>query len=68
MGRSKPTQGPSRGEGAPALLGWGKPAGFGLAGKAGERLSNATMPLSTTNANDAIFFATVLKQLEVMES
>jgi hypothetical protein len=37
MERSKPTQGPSRGEGAPALLGWGKPAGFGLAGKAGER-------------------------------
>ena len=41
MERSKPTQGPSRGEGAPALLGWGKPAGVGLAGKAGGDASNS---------------------------
>ncbi|PLC68153.1 hypothetical protein B7L70_04770 [Vulcanisaeta sp. EB80] len=67
MERSKPAQGPSQGEDAPALLGWGKPAGVGPVGKAGERLSNATMPLSTTNANGAVFFATVLKQLKQRE-
>jgi hypothetical protein len=43
MERSKPTQGPSQGEDAPALLGWGKPAGFGLAGKAGDTASSASV-------------------------
>ena len=62
MERSKPTQGPSQGEDAPALLGWGKPAGFGPVGrKAGDDASNATMLLSTTNANNAIFFIAVLR-------
>jgi hypothetical protein len=48
--KSKPTQNPGPGEGAPALphlVGRGNPAGFGLAGrKAGER----TTLLNTTNA------------------
>jgi len=57
--KSKPTQNPGPGEGAPALphlVGRGSPAGSSLAGrKAGERTtlpnaSNAPMPLSTTNA------------------
>jgi len=43
MVRSKPMQGPSQGEDAPALLGWGKPAGFGLAGKAGDTASSASV-------------------------
>jgi hypothetical protein len=43
MERSKPMQGPSQGEDAPALLGWGKPAGFGLAGKAGDTASSASV-------------------------
>jgi len=43
MERSKPMQGPSQGEDAPALLGWGKPAGFGLAGKAGDIVSSASV-------------------------
>jgi len=43
MERSKPTQGLSQGEDAPALLGWGKPAGFGLAGKAGDTASSASV-------------------------
>jgi hypothetical protein len=43
MERSKPMQGPSQGDDAPALLGWGKPAGFGLAGKAGDTVSSASV-------------------------
>ena len=43
MGGSKPAQGPSQGEDAPALLGWGKPAGFGSAGKAGDTVSSASV-------------------------
>jgi hypothetical protein len=43
MERSKPMQGPSQGEDAPALLGWGKPAGFGLAGKAGDTASSVSV-------------------------
>jgi hypothetical protein len=43
MERSKPMQGPSQGEDAPALLGWSKPAGFGLAGKAGDTASSASV-------------------------
>jgi len=62
--RSKPTQNPGPGENAPALphlVGRGNPAGSSLAGrKAGDDASNAPMLLSTTNANNAIFF-TVLR-------
>ena len=57
--KSKPTQNPGPGEGAPALplVGRGNPAGFGLAGrKAGDGASNVLL-LSTTNANDALLFS-----------
>jgi hypothetical protein len=43
MERSKPARNPGPGEDAPALLGWGKPAGFGLAGKAGDTASSASV-------------------------
>jgi hypothetical protein len=65
-------QGPEAREGTPAPVVSGE-APPGLArrdGKAGERLSNVKriVLLRCTNAVDAMFFITVLKQLEVMES
>jgi hypothetical protein len=78
--RGLPPQAPLAGVGADfKTVSWGGSndgrAGAVLArpeGPMGPRIaayavSNATMLLSTTNANDAIFFATVLKQLKQRE-